>query len=136
MRRTTRGSRGRSLFQHVFDSYSLIEIERKHHMTDLRKRRSEVVLPKKVAEEVGTRGTPLFRFIRHCPGVVSAFDSAEESAYLQIRSQVGIHDGEAAAIAVASVRKIPLVIEDKRGKAKAASHGVSCLTWNDFIHGN
>jgi len=136
MRRTARAGRARSLFQHVFDSSSLIEIERKHHIADLRRRRSEVVLPEKVAEEVGTRGTPLFRFIKHCPEVVSAFDSAEESAYLQIRAQVGVHDGEAAAIAVASVRKMPLVIEDKRGRTKAASHGVGCLTWNEFIHGN
>ena len=136
MRRTARRTRGRSLFQHVFDSSSLIEIERKRHMNDLRRRRSEVVLPEKVANEVGTKGTPLFGFIAHYPEVVSAFDSAEESAYLQIRSQVGIHDGEAAAIAVASVRRIPLVIEDKRGRTKAASHGVGCLTWNEFIHGN
>jgi predicted nucleic acid-binding protein len=117
----------------VFDASSLIEIERKRFMSQLRRRHSEVVVPQKVADEVGGKGTPLGRFIRSYPDVVTRFQASEGYEFLRIRSQVGIHDGEAAAIAVALSRDFPLVIEDKRGRTRATSHGVTCLGWREFV---
>lgn len=123
----------KSLFQCLFDSSSLIDIERRNKMTILRRRRGEVLIPEKVAGEVEQPHTPLDRFISKFSQVVSQFQNAEEKEYLRIRKQEGIHDADAAAIAMAINRKLPLVIEDKKAKAKAKNHGVETLTWQDFI---
>jgi predicted nucleic acid-binding protein len=106
----------RPLFQYVFDSSSLINIERRRRVKYLRKRYHEIILPEKVAEEVKTPGYPLERFLAHYPSVITTFTTSEEEQYLQIRGQSGIHDGEAAAMTVALSRQLPLVIEDKKGR--------------------
>lgn len=59
--------------------------------------------------------------------------SGEKEQYLRVRSQVGIDDGEAAAIAIAIKRKLSLVIEDRKGKTKAENHGIKTLSWEDFL---
>ena len=123
------------LFQYVFDSSSLIFIERNKYVIQLRRRHSEVILPEKVAEEVKQPESPLETFLDHYPSVVTPFTSSEEELYLQIRGQAGIHDGEAAAITLALSRGILLVIEDKRGRTKAENHNIRCLTWQEFLHG-
>ena len=127
----------KSLFQFVFDSSSLIWIERKSFMSHLRRRHSEVILPEKVAEEVRQPGFPLENFLDRHPEVVIPLSSAEEYRYLEIRGQPGIHDGEAAAMTVALSRQLPLVIDEseKRARGKAENHGIRCLGWEDFIRG-
>jgi len=57
----------------------------------------------------------------------------EENEYLRIRSQPGIHDGEAAAIAISVIRGLPLIIDDKKGKEKAKSHQIQTSSWEDFL---
>jgi predicted nucleic acid-binding protein len=123
----------KSLFQYLFDSSSLINIERSKKMTVLRKRRGEVLIPEKVAAEVNQPNTPLHRFISKFYQVVIQFQNNEEQEYLRVRSQIGIDDGEAAAIAMAIKRQLPLVIDDKKGREKAENHGVRILSWQDFI---
>lgn len=127
----------KSLFQFVFDSSSLVWIERRSFMSHLRRRYSEVVMPEKVAEEVGQPGYPLENFLVRHPDVVTPFSAAEEYRYLEIRGQPGIHDGEAAAITVALSRGLPLVIDEsqKRARGKAENHGIRCLGWEDFVKG-
>lgn len=125
----------RSLFQYLFDSSSLINIERNKKMTILRKRRGEVLIPEKVAQEVNQPNTPLHRFISKFHQVVTQFQKNEEDEYLRVRSQIGIDDGEAAAIAMAVKRRLPLVIDDKKGREKAEHHGVQTYTWQDFVAG-
>ncbi|MEK6689694.1 MAG: hypothetical protein AABY78_00150 [Nitrospirota bacterium] len=90
-------------------------------------------MPEKVAEEVNQPNTPLSRFIDSYPQVITQFHDNEEEEYLRVRSQVGIDDGEAAAIAIAFKRKLPLVIEDKKGKAKAENHGIQTFDWKYFL---
>jgi predicted nucleic acid-binding protein len=124
------------LFQYLFDSSSLINIERNKKMTVLRKRKGEVLIPQKVADEVKQPNTPLARFVSSFPDVVVQLKGDEDRQYLRVRSQVGIDDGEAAAIAVAMNRHLPLVIDDKKGSAKAANHGIQTYTWDDFVKGN
>lgn len=126
----------KSLFQYIFDSSSLINIERNKGMTILRKRRGEVLIPEKVAVEVNQPNTPLHRFISKFNQVVTRFQNNEEQEYLRVRSQIGIDDGEAAAIAMAIKRRLPLVIDDRKGKKKAESHGVRTLAWQDFVQGS
>jgi predicted nucleic acid-binding protein len=125
-----------SLFQYVFDSSSLINIERRRQMKFLRQRRAEIILPEKVAREVKQPGSPLNRFLDKYPAAVESFNQKEENIYLTIRAQPGIDDGEAAAIAIAHNRNLPLVIEDKKGKSKAENHGISCISSEDFVKGS
>lgn len=125
----------KSLFQYLFDSSSLINIERNKKMTILRKRRGEVLIPEKVAAEVNQPNTPLHRFISKFYQVVTQFQNNEEGEYLRVRSQVGIDDGEAAAIAIAIKRRLSLVIDDKKGKEKAENHDVQTFPWQDFVKG-
>lgn len=127
-----------SLIRYVFDSSALINIERdRKSFNRLRRRIGEVVLPEKVAKEVMTPGSPLERLLRQNPDVVIAFTSKEEEPYLRVRSQPGIHDAEAAAIALALSQKLPLVIDESERKArgKAKNHGIRCLSSQDFIGG-
>jgi len=126
----------KSLFQYLFDSSSLINIERHKKMTILRRRRGEVLIPEKVAVEVNQPNTPLHRFISKFHQVVTKFQNNEEEEYLRVRSQVGIDDGEAAAIAIAIKRRLSLVIDDKKGKEKAGDHDVQTFAWQDFVQGN
>jgi predicted nucleic acid-binding protein len=123
----------KELFQYVFDASSLINIERQKKMGELRKRKGGVLIPEKVAVEVNMPNSPLHKFISKYPGVVTSFQMTEEEEYLRVRSQVGIDDGEAAAIAISTNRRLPLVIDDKKGKTKAENHGVKTLSWQDFL---
>lgn len=125
-----------SLFRHVFDSSSLINIERRRQMKFLRQRSGEIMLPQKVAQEVKQSGSPLQRFLDKYPIVVESFNQEEEDLYLTIRVQPGIDDGEAAAIAIAQNRNLPLVIEDKKGRNKAENHGISCISSEEFVKGS
>jgi len=123
----------RELFKYVFDASSLINIERNKKIGRLRRRKGAVLIPEKVALEVDMPNSPLHRFISKYPDVVTPFQNSEEEEYLRTRSQVGIDDGEAAAIAVALKRKLPLVIDDRKGKTKAENHEIQTLRWNDFL---
>ena len=104
-------------------------------MRDLRRRAGELMLPKKVAEEVMQPGTPLKRFLEAHREVIVTFRPQEENEYLRVLKQPGIDEGEAAAIAVALNRELPLVVEDRRGRAKAENHGIKCLTWKEWCSG-
>lgn len=125
----------KGLFQHVFDASSLIYIERNKKMRQLRRRKGEVLIPEKVAEEVNKPRSPLSRLITRNPQIVTQFQNDEGQEYLRVRSQVGIDDGEAAAIAVALKRSLLLVIDDVKGKTKAENHGIKTLGWDRFIEG-
>jgi len=105
-------------------------------MTALRKRRGDVIVPEKVAEEVGLPRSKLGRFLNQYPEIITPFSIEEEGRYLEMRAQQGIGDGEAAAISVALVRNFPLVIDDKKGRNKADNHGIRCLNWRQFIKGH
>jgi predicted nucleic acid-binding protein len=124
-----------SLFRLVFDSSALIFIERHGKMGILRRRRTEVLLPEKIADEVSRGNYPLRRFVRKYPTVVMAMTPHEERRYLQIRQQPEIHDGESASIALAGARGFPLVIDDARARRKAENHGIRCGGWQDFVRG-
>ena len=103
-------------------------------MSQLRSRIGEVLIPEKVANEVNQPNTPISRLIVRYPQIIEQFQNNEEEEYLRTRSQVGIDDGEAAAIAIASKRNLSLFIDDKKGKAKAENHGIQTLGWTDFLN--
>jgi predicted nucleic acid-binding protein len=121
------------LFRYVFDASSLINIERNRKIGKLRKAKGAVLIPEKVAQEVNMPNSPLHRFITKYPHVITLFQKNEEDEYLKIRSQIGIDDGEAAAITIALMRKLPIVIDDLKGKRKSENHGVKTVSWQDYI---
>src|SRR5438093_8552846 len=108
-----------SLFPKVFDSSSLISIEKSKQMPALRARRNEVILPRKVANEVGSQESPLRRFIKKNPSAVIDLTPDEERRYLELLREPNIDTGEAAAIAVAEQRRYPLVISDAAARKRA-----------------
>jgi len=125
-------------FQYVFDACSLINIERYRKMNELRKRKGSIIIPEKVAYEVAYdprihSNAPLRKFILKYPQLITQFQDNEEKEYLQIRSQIGIDDGEASAITIALKRNLPLVIDDKKGREKAKNHNLKTLSWKDFL---
>jgi len=125
----------RDLFQLIFDASSLINIERTGNLGFIKKRKDSIIIPGGVYSEVNLPHSPLLNFIQRNPEMIAFFEPTEEEEYLRIRSQIGIHKGEAAAIALAVCRQLPLAIDDKNGKLKAESHGVRTLNWRDFIKG-
>lgn len=117
----------RSLFRYIFDASSLINIERNRKVSFLRKNKASVIIPEKIAYEVGLdphipSNAPLRKLILKYPELVASFENNEEDEYLLIRRQIGIDDGEAAAIAISLKRRLPLVIDDMKGKNKAENH--------------
>ena len=127
----------KSLFQEVFDTSSLIDLKNNKKMRFLRSRKGEILIPEKVADELnrGSIRDPLRNFIKKYPEVVSIFKNSEEEEYLKVRSQIGIGDGEAAAIAIAFKRNLPLVIDDNKARKKAQNHNIKTLNWQDFLSG-
>jgi predicted nucleic acid-binding protein len=129
----------KELFQYVFDSSALINIKRNRRTRFLQKRKEGMLIPEKVAEEINhpkvRRDDPLRKFLSKYPQVVTSFQNNEEDEYLRIRSQAGIHDGEASAMAIALKRKHTLVIDEKDTKAtgKAKNHGINTMNWKEFL---
>ena len=56
----------------------------------------------------------------------------ESRLYLEFLRQPEIHDGEAAALAIASCRQAQLVTDDVAARRKAAAHTVQCLGTAEF----
>lgn len=56
----------------------------------------------------------------------------ESRLYLELLRQPEIHDGEAAALAIASQRQAQLVTDDVAAQRKAATHAVECLSTAEF----
>jgi predicted nucleic acid-binding protein len=125
----------RSLFPKVFDSSSLISIEKSKRMPALRARKDEVILPRKVAEEVASQESPLRRFVKRNPAVITDLTPKEQNRFLELMSEPNIDAGEAAAISVAEARGHPLVIADGAARRRAVRLGVNCIAWRDFVDG-
>jgi predicted nucleic acid-binding protein len=129
----------KELFLYVFDSSALINIKRNGKTRTLQKRKGGILIPEKVAAEINHPMVPLVdplrKFISKYPQVVTPFQNKEEEEYLRIRSQPGIHDGEASAMTIALKRNYPLVIDEKDTKAtgKAKNHGIKTLNWKEFL---
>lgn len=128
------------LWQYVIDSSSLINIERNKGVQTLKKLRGAILIPEKVAYEVAyhpriRKTDHLRQFVLNNPEVITPFQANEEEEYLRILKQPGIDPGEAAAMAIALKRKLPLVIDerDTKAKGKANNHGIETLSWKDFL---
>jgi predicted nucleic acid-binding protein len=130
------------LWQYVMDSSALINIQRNRSIKALEKRKGQILIPEQVAWEVAYdprvhKNDPLKKFVLDNPDAVITFKGEEGQEYLRFASQLGIGPGEAAAMAVAFKRNIPLVIDEKETKArgKANNHGITTLSGREFLNG-
>jgi len=130
------------IWQYVFDSCSLINIEQREGVRTLERRKGAILITERVkyevAEDPRIRQTdPLRQFVLRNPELVTRFKDNEEEEYLRILSQQGINSGEASGMAIALKRNLPLVIDERDTKAtgKAKNHGIRTLSWKDFIEG-
>ncbi len=128
------------LWQYVIDSSSLINIERKAGVKALHQRKGALLISERIAFEVALdpripKKDALKRFVEENPQMVIHFHHDEETEYLRVLQQPGIDQGEASAIAIASKRHLPLVIDERDTKAtgKAKNHGVKTMSWQEFL---
>ena len=129
-------------WQYLLDSSSLINIEQTAGVKLLEQRRGAILVSEWVAYEVAydpkvTKTDPLRQFVLRNPQVITQFQDNEEDECLQILRQPGIDPGEASAMAIALKRKLPLVIDERDTKAtgKAKNHGITTLSWQEFLRG-
>lgn len=118
---------------YVFDSSSLIQLERGGNLLVLTKLAERTIVPQRVAREVNQPRTPLERWLRENPRSVTPFLPQEGSLYLALLRQPEIHDGEAAAIAIALHREATLVTDDVPARRKAAGRAVPCVGTQEFL---
>jgi len=120
---------------YVFDASSLIKLEKPNRLSILADLSARVFIPYRIAREINTPRTDLERWLSQNHERVTHFLPEEHELYYQFytQTQPKIHDGEAAALAVALNRGATLVIDDNTAKAKAESHGIYCLSVNEFL---
>lgn len=130
-------------WQCVIDSSSLINIDRNAGIRMLEKRKGTVLIPEKVVYEVAEdpripEKDRLRKFVLQNIEMKTEFQNNEADEYLRILKQPGIDSGEAAAMAIALIRRLPLVVDERETKAtgKAKNHGIKTLSWRDFLKGN
>lgn len=121
--------------RYVFNASSLINLENLKELRLLDRLGDRVIVPKRVAREVNKHGKPLETWLRKNRRSIVDFLPDEGHSYLLLLQQRNprIHDGEAAAIAVALHRQCTLVIDDETPMNKARDHGAHCLTTDEFL---
>jgi hypothetical protein len=128
-------------WRYLFDSCSLIDIERNVGVRALERRKGRILISKRIAYEVAydpriRKTDPLRQFVLRNPEMITEFQDNEEGEFLQILQQPGIGRGEASVMAIALKRGFPLVIEDRKGRGKANNHGIKTLSWQEFLRGD
>jgi len=121
--------------RYVFESSSLINLERRKMVRRLPPPGRQIIVPQKVAEEVRKKGSPLAKWLSQRRARTENFVGNESAVYLRLRRQTAIHDGEASAIAIASCRKYTLVIDETNRAVlrKAGIHGVRTIEVTQFV---
>jgi predicted nucleic acid-binding protein len=122
---------------YVFNASSLINLERAGSLRVLDKlaQNQRLVIPDRVAREVNAPRKPLENWLRRNRRSVTDLLPQESSLYLQYLRQTHpkIHDGEAAALAVAAHRGCTVVVDDRSALQKAAEHNIPHLTSGAFL---
>lgn len=122
---------------YVFNSSSLIKLERSKGLRVLYLLEGEgrVIVPHRVAREVNKPRKPLETWLKRNPKSVKQFLPEEGRLYLEFlrQTQPKIHDGEAAALAIALHRGCTLVADDGPTMEKARQHGVECIDTRELL---
>jgi predicted nucleic acid-binding protein len=124
------------------DACSLIHLERSSQLKHLPAQGVRLFIPDRVAREVNAppdarrkRRLPLETWLRRNPRLVTEMLTAEGELYLRFRSQpdTKLHDGEAAALAIAVCRNAMLVTDDAAAQRKATLHDVPHMDSATFV---
>ena len=121
---------------YVFDASSLINLEKdSRNLSVLNDLVGRMFIPRKIAKEVDDPRSALGRWLSRNDRCVTQLLTEEHELYYQFITQTNlrIHDGEATALAVAVNRVATLVVDDNTARKKAESHGVLCLTADQFL---
>jgi predicted nucleic acid-binding protein len=120
---------------YVFDATSLIYFERRKRLARLQGSGVRLYVPDRVAKEVDKPRYPLEKWLEANRGLVTRMLPEEGRLYLRFLAQpeTRLHDGEAAALAIALHRTAKVVTDDEAARRKASSHGISFLTTKEFI---
>ena len=119
---------------YVFDSSSLIHLERRRRGLDiLSQLGDQVVIPSPVATEVRKPRTGLRDWLRRNQRCITGFLPQEGAIYLSMQVRASLGRGESAAIAIALHRRAVLVTEDKPAIDVARSQNVECISVEQLI---
>lgn len=120
---------------YVLDATSLVYFERRKRLSRLQGSGVHLYVPDRVAKEVDKPGYPLEKWLKTNRRLVTRMLPQEGRLYLRFRAQpeTRLHDGEAAALAIAYHRTAKVVTDDEAARRKASSHGISFLTTEEFI---
>ena len=119
---------------YVFDSSSLIDVERSRNLRKIPVEPGAVVIPQRVFSEVNKPGTPIATWLRRNRLAPTQFLPDEGSHYLRLkRDHTGLGDGEAAAIAIAVQRRGTVVTEDRLATTIAEAQGARCVNTEGYF---
>ena len=106
---------------YVFDSSSLIDLERANTLRRIPVEPGLVVIPQRVFSEINKPRTPIATWLRRNGLRPAQFQTPEEvTLYLTLRRVYpGLGDGEASAIAIASGRAGTVVTGDRLARIAA-----------------
>lgn len=120
---------------YVLDADALIRLKASKRLAQLRNPGRSILIPERVRNEL--RRAPGWReWLETHRDNISGFVAQESDAYLTLLRQEHpkVHDGEAAAIAIAMHRRnATLVSEDKAARQKAQHRGVPVATTQEFL---
>lgn len=119
---------------YVFDSSSLIQLERSHRLRDVPGHPGAwLVVPSRVAKEVNKRGTRLATWLGGSK-VANFVVESEGQLFLKLRQQERLlSDADIQGIVIAIHRGGAYVVEERAARRVAERLGVRCLNAEEFL---
>lgn len=119
--------------RYVFDSSSLINLERSRDLKRLSTPGNSLIVPSRVAKEVSKGTSPLATWLRK-GNVANFIVDGENQLFMKIRVQEKLlSDADIQGIVIAQQRKATYVVDEAAAKRVAETLGVRCLKTNDFL---
>lgn len=119
--------------RYVFDSSSLINLERSRELKRLSIPGISLIIPSRVAKEVSRGASPLATWLKK--GKVANFVvDSENQLFMKMRLEEQLlSDADIQGIVIANQRKATYVLEEKAARRVAENLGVRCLNTKDFL---
>lgn len=119
--------------RYVFDSSSLINLERSRELRRLSTPGNSLLVPSRVAKEVSKGTSPLATWLRK--GKVAKFVvDGENQLFMKIRLQEKLlSDADIQGIVIAQQRKATYVVDEAAARKVAQNLGVRCINAEDFM---
>ena len=118
---------------YVFDSSSLIELERSHDLRHLSPPGNFLIVPSRVAKEVNKRGSPLATWLKKGRVAMFVATSEHELFYRLTLQAQGLSDADIQGIVITHHRRGKYVVEENAARRMAENLGLSCLSAKEFL---